>query len=64
MKNRAMKNLYLVLSAVSLAVCLAAPFLFFWGSLSLLECKQLLAVASVGWFVCATAWVSRRRGAR
>lgn len=55
-----MKTLYLVLSAASLAICLAVPFLYFWGRLSLADYKTVLAVASLAWFVFATLWAGRR----
>ena len=58
-----MTTLYLVLSGISLAVCTAVPFLYFWGSLSQAGFKTALALGSVAWFVFATLWAGRRKRA-
>jgi hypothetical protein len=41
---------------ISLAVCLAAPVLYFLGSWSEARFKLILLIASAGWFVFATLW--------
>lgn len=56
-----MKTIYAAVSALSLAVCLAAPFLFLQQTLSDRAYKGTLAAASLAWFVFATLWISRKR---
>jgi hypothetical protein len=46
---------------VSLAVCLAAPLLYFLGSWSEARFKLILLIASVGWFVFATLWAGTQK---
>ncbi len=48
------------LAALSLAVSLSSPFLYFWGSLTMPGYKMLLAIGSAAWFVFATMAISRR----
>ena len=48
-----------VLSLASLAACLAAPLLHFFGALGEPAFKQVLAAASVAWFVFAITWSTR-----
>jgi len=55
-----MKILLAVASLVSLALCLAAPILFFLGVLPEASYKLALLLASLGWFFLATSWASRR----
>jgi hypothetical protein len=55
-----MKTLYTLLSAASLAVCFAAPFLFLQQAVTEQTYKGMLVVASITWFVFATLRVSRR----
>lgn len=43
-----------VLAGLSLAICVAAPFLFFWGRLGERGYENLLAAGSAAWFVFAT----------
>lgn len=54
-----MRYLYATLSIGCLAVCLAAPAMCFLGRLDEAAYKNILAVASLGWFVFATAWAAR-----
>jgi hypothetical protein len=49
-----------LLAAASLAACLAFPFLYFWGSLTMSGYKSLLAASSAAWFVFAILAISRR----
>lgn len=44
-----------------LGLCLVAPFLHLFGRLDEAAFKQVLTWASLGWFVFATFWVSRRK---
>jgi len=55
-----MKIVDRILSLFFLAACLAAPVFHFLGSLSQADYKLILAIGSLGWFVFATRWVSRR----
>jgi hypothetical protein len=43
-------------------VCLAAPVLFFLGRIGEGRYKLAFNLASLGWFVFATAWMAGRRG--
>jgi hypothetical protein len=56
-----MKTLLAVLSLLSLAICLAAPILFFAGYLPESGFKLVLLLASVAWFLLATSWSSYRK---
>ncbi|HYA49197.1 MAG TPA: hypothetical protein VEG35_05810 [Burkholderiales bacterium] len=56
-----MKTLLAVASILSLALCLAAPVLFFLGVLPETSFKLALLLASLGWFFLATAWASYRK---
>ena len=55
------RPLIVVLAAVSLGTCLAAPLLFFTGSMDAAGYKNLLLAATLGWFVCAALLVTRRK---
>jgi hypothetical protein len=50
-----------MLAGLSLAVCLAAPFLFFWERMGADAHKTSLAIASLAWFVFGTIALRRRR---
>ncbi len=50
-----------IISLLSIATCLAAPILYFYGYLSADAFKQLFAGASVLWFISATVWVEQPR---
>ena len=50
-----------ILAALSLGTCLAAPLLFFAGRMDAAGYKTLLLAASLGWFVCAVFLVARRK---
>jgi hypothetical protein len=41
-------------AVLSLLVCLAAPFLYFWQSITEGSYRNLLAAGSIAWFVFAT----------
>jgi hypothetical protein len=56
-----MKILLAVGSLMSLALCLAAPVLFFLGVLPEASFKLALLFASLGWFFLATSWASYRK---
>jgi hypothetical protein len=56
-----MKMLLAVASLASLALCLAAPVLFFLGVLPEASFKLALLFASLGWFFLATSWASFRK---
>ena len=49
-----------LLAAFSLLVCLAAPFLFFWGYLTEVAFRAIFAVTSAAWFVFAGAAIARK----
>ena len=49
-----------VASLASLALCLASPFLYFWGGLGMQPYKNLLLASSLAYFAFATAWAARR----
>ncbi len=50
------------LAILSLSICLAAPVMHFLGWMELTACKTVLAVATAGWFILATARTTRRSG--
>ncbi len=49
------RNLVLIVSAASLAVCLMAPILYLLGRFGDREYKASLLAGSIGWFLCAAA---------
>jgi hypothetical protein len=51
-----------VLALLSLAVCLAAPVLFFAGRISEPDYKTAFLAGSIAWFVFAVAWGFARKG--
>ncbi len=53
------RALLAAVSALNLAVCLAAPFLYLGRRIDESAYKTVLLAASVAWFVFATMWVSR-----
>jgi len=53
-----MRYVYASASIACLAVCLAAPVMCFLGRLDEAAYKNILAAASLGWFVFATAWAA------
>ena len=50
-----------MLSLVSLAACLAAAVLYFYGRLSTQSFRFVFLLASIAWFVFATLWAKSRR---
>ena len=48
-------------AVLSLMVCLASPFLYFWQSITEDSYRTLLASASIAWFVFATWAAGRKR---
>jgi hypothetical protein len=56
-----MKTLLAIASILSLALCLAAPILFFLGILPETSFKLALLLASLGWFFLATSWSGYRK---
>jgi hypothetical protein len=48
-------------SMLSLSVCLAAPVLYFLGSLSEARFKLVLLIASAGWFAFAALWSGAKK---
>jgi len=48
------------IAGLSLLACLAAPAAFFQGWLAEAAFENLFAAASLGWFVAATVYVSRK----
>jgi hypothetical protein len=55
MKKRTLRNVAGGLALLSLAVCLAAPVLFFLGRITEGSYKTAFLVASIAWFVFAIA---------
>ena len=53
-----------LLAVLSLLACLSFPLLYFWGQITLETYKDLLAAASLAWFVFATIALGRRRRGR
>jgi hypothetical protein len=53
------KRTSLWLAALSLILCLVAPVLHFLGRMDIAGYKVMLASASAGWFIFATAWAMR-----
>jgi|YNPMSStandDraft_1061717.scaffolds.fasta_scaffold00461_2 hypothetical protein len=56
-----MRLLFGWMSLLCLGLCLAVPFLHFFGQLGEDAFKQILAFSSAGWFLFATLWVSQRK---
>jgi uncharacterized SAM-binding protein YcdF (DUF218 family) len=54
MKQRSVRRLTGWLALLSLAICLAAPVLFFLGRLSEERYKLAFLLASIAWFILAT----------
>lgn len=50
-----------LLSLVSLAACLAAAVLYFYGRLPTQSFRLVFLLASIAWFVFATLWAKSRR---
>lgn len=55
-----MKALLAVLAGAALVWCLAAPLLYFRGTITMDAYKMHLLAASLAWFVFATLWTVRR----
>jgi hypothetical protein len=53
------RNAILWLAGMSLFLCLAAPLLYFVGRIDVSYYKTMLAAATAGWFVFATARAMR-----
>jgi hypothetical protein len=53
-----------ILAVLSLAVCTAIPFVHLWGEVGVDEYKSVLLAGSVGWFVFATLWATRKAARR
>jgi hypothetical protein len=54
------KGLAVVVSMVSLFLCLLSPLLRFQGVIDESTYKQIFMGASIGWFIAATTWATRR----
>lgn len=54
------KSVLAAFSLISLAVCLAAPALHFYGKLTADDYKLIFLIASIGWFVFATLWAKMK----
>ena len=46
---------------MSFAVCLAAPVLYFAGKTNEGGYKLIFSLASVGWFILATMWMTMKK---
>ncbi len=55
------RGLVIVLAALSLATCLAAPILLFRGSVNEAGYKNVLIAGTLGWFICAAFLAARRK---
>ncbi|MBD3414428.1 MAG: hypothetical protein GF421_08365 [Candidatus Aminicenantes bacterium] len=53
-------RIFMGLGLISLLLCLAAPFLYFWGRISEGSCKSLFLAASIAWFVFSALRLSVR----
>ncbi len=51
------RRIYGALAALSLAACVAAPFLYLQQAIGEAGYKNALAAASVAWFVFGSLWV-------
>jgi hypothetical protein len=56
------RGLYASLAAVSLAACLASGAVYFIGYVEAESYRKALAVASLAWFIFATAWSGQATG--
>jgi hypothetical protein len=55
MSNRLFRRITGWLALVSLGLCLAAPIVFFLGRISEETYKKAFLLASIAWFILATA---------
>ena len=56
-----MKRIMEVISYLALAVLVAAPLLFYMGTVTLELNKTLMLIATVVWFVGALCWMGREK---
>ena len=56
-----MKRIMEVISYLALALVVAAPLLFYTGTVTLERNKTLMLVATVVWFAGALCWMGRER---
>lgn len=56
-----MRKIVEIISWLSLAVLVAAPVLFYAGSLSLEANKNLMLMATIVWFASALCWIGREK---
>jgi len=57
-----MRNLFFAaLAIISLLLCLVSPLLHFFGKISMETYKWIFLFSSLGWFVFATLWASKRK---
>jgi len=61
MSDRVFRFVSRGLALISLGVCLAAPVLFFLGRIAERTYKTGFLLASIGWFLLATAWATARK---
>jgi len=54
------KIFFLLLSLLSLLLCLISPFFYFFGRIEEGDYKWIFLLSSLGWFVFATLWASVR----
>jgi hypothetical protein len=55
------RTLIIVLAALSLGACLAAPILFFLGRMDAGSYRGVLLAGTLGWFLCAVFLTARRK---
>jgi hypothetical protein len=55
------RTVIIVLAALSLGTCLAAPTFFFMGSVDAASYKNVLLAGTFGWFICAAFLAARRK---
>jgi hypothetical protein len=53
--------LFGVLSILSLILCLATSIIYFLGKISEESYRLIFLLASIGWFVLATLWATKRK---
>lgn len=55
-----MRYVFALVSIVSLVTCLVVPVIYFHGGVDEAAYKNTMTVASVGWFVFATLWATKK----
>ncbi len=55
-----MKNLFVIISILSLVITIVPSFLVFADVITLEMNKTLMLVGTIGWFVTAPSWMNKK----